>query len=294
MDPERDVPEEPHVGLLDFDDIRDPETGEVAPDAAALLDQLAGTFREWSPSGTGAHALGGFSLPDGVQTLTIDLSSTEWPDAELELYPGRRYTTITGDHIPGSASSTRDIQGIVGDILATFPGALEAAQASTPASRPDELDPADGFDIVALLSQCNHYMGYCVTKWEYENRNHYRQSMTPYGPESADYMVSSLVDLAREVRGGSAATAHDSPTATADGARRDGTYNALVATEQSVQRVSRRHPPGRVERGHGAVTPGRRRALRPGTVLLGRRDQRRRPAMGRARTPRRRHLARGG
>jgi len=150
VDPERDVPEEPHVGLLDFDDIRDSETGEVAPDAAALLEQLAGTFCEWSPSGTGAHALGGFRLPDGVQTLTIDLSSPEWPDAELELYPGRRYTTITGDHIPGSASSTRDIQGIVGDILADFPGTLEASQASTPASRPDKLDPAPSTSKEAL------------------------------------------------------------------------------------------------------------------------------------------------
>lgn len=141
VDLERDVPEELHVGLLDFDDIRDSETGEVAPDAAALLDQFAGTFCEWSPSSTGAHPLGGFRLPDGVQTLTIDLSSPEWPDAELELYPGRRYTTIAGDHIPGSASSTRNIEGIVDDLLANFPGALEAAQASTPASRPDEFDP---------------------------------------------------------------------------------------------------------------------------------------------------------
>lgn len=39
-------------------------------------------------------------LPEGVMTLTIDLSSPEWPDAELEMYSGRRYTTITGDHVP--------------------------------------------------------------------------------------------------------------------------------------------------------------------------------------------------
>lgn len=55
--PAQDVPEEPHVGLLDFDDVRDPETGDVAPEAIRLLDQVAGTFCEWSPSGTGVHAL---------------------------------------------------------------------------------------------------------------------------------------------------------------------------------------------------------------------------------------------
>ncbi|MFC6837534.1 hypothetical protein [Halomarina ordinaria] len=140
VDPEEDVPSEPHVGLLDFDDIRDPETGDIAPGAINLLEQLAGTFCEWSPSGTGAHALGGFRLPEGVTTLTIDLSSPEWPDAELEMYPGHRYTTVTGDHIPGTETSTRDIQGIVDDIVATHPGALDAARATTPSDRPDELD----------------------------------------------------------------------------------------------------------------------------------------------------------
>ncbi|WP_458187411.1 hypothetical protein [Haladaptatus sp. NG-WS-4] len=44
VDPADDVPDEPHVGLLDFDDIRDPETGAVAPAAAELLERLVGTF----------------------------------------------------------------------------------------------------------------------------------------------------------------------------------------------------------------------------------------------------------
>lgn len=140
LDPEADIPDEPHVGLLDFDDVRDPETGEVAPAAAALLDKLASTFCEWSPSGTGAHALGGFRLPEDVTTLTLDLSSEGWPDAELELYPGHRYTTVTGDHIPGTATSTSDIQGVVDEILSRYPGAVDAAKADAPAARPDAFD----------------------------------------------------------------------------------------------------------------------------------------------------------
>ncbi|SEP23224.1 hypothetical protein SAMN04487948_12438 [Halogranum amylolyticum] len=139
VDTDEDVPDEPHVGLLDFDDIRDPVSGEVAPAAAELLERVAATFCEWSPSGTGAHALGGFCLPEGVKSLTIDLSSPDWPDAELEIYPGRRYTTVTGDHIPGTATATRDIHGIVEEIIATRPGVLDAARASTPEGRPEEL-----------------------------------------------------------------------------------------------------------------------------------------------------------
>ncbi|MCO8242959.1 hypothetical protein [Haladaptatus sp. AB643] len=140
VDPAEDIPDEPHVGLLDFDDVRDPESGAVAPAAADLLERLAGTFCEWSPSGTGAHALGGFCLPEGVKALKIDLSSPEWPDAELEIYPGRRYTTVTGDHIPGTATETNDVHGIVDEILAANPGALDAARAKTPAGRPDGFD----------------------------------------------------------------------------------------------------------------------------------------------------------
>ncbi|WP_276274356.1 hypothetical protein [Haladaptatus sp. QDMS2] len=153
IDPAEDVPEEPHVGLLDFDDIRNPDTGDVAPVAADLLEKLAGTFCEWSPSGTGAHALGGFCLPDGVNALTIDLSTPEWPDAELEIYPGRRYFTITGNHIPDTATSTRDIHDIVEELLATNPGALEATRAAPPAGRPDQFttEPSTSKEALAYI-----------------------------------------------------------------------------------------------------------------------------------------------
>lgn len=137
VDPEEDVAEEPHVGLLSFDDIRDPASGEVAPAAADLLEQLSGTFCEWSSSGTGAHALGGFRLPEDVATLTIGLSSPEWPDAEFKLVPGGRYATITGDHIPGTATATRDIHGIVEEILARNQDALDAVRPPPPLDKPD-------------------------------------------------------------------------------------------------------------------------------------------------------------
>lgn len=137
IEPDEDVPPEPHVGLLDFNDVCDLASGEVAPAAVDLLEQLSGTFCEWSPSGTGVHALGGFRFPEGVSTITIDLSSPEWPDAALELSPGGRYTPITGDHIPGTATATRDIHGIVDEILATNQAAFNAARATPSADRPD-------------------------------------------------------------------------------------------------------------------------------------------------------------
>jgi hypothetical protein len=66
----------------------------------------------------------------------------------------------------------------------------------------DELDPALGAPIPIVVSVANGYFGYVVTRWEYDNRSHYREDMTPFGPGTADHIAASLVALAREMSGG--------------------------------------------------------------------------------------------
>lgn len=94
----------------------------------------------------------------------------------------------------------------------------------------------DGYEIAATLSIANAWQGYFVTRWEYENRNHYRQSLTPYGANSADYVNSALVELAAELRGEGTAESRLSAVETADSGRREATYRALVAAEESSVR----------------------------------------------------------
>lgn len=94
----------------------------------------------------------------------------------------------------------------------------------------------DGFEIATTLSIANAWQGYFVTRWEYENRNHYRQSLTPYGAESADYVNTALVDLAAELRGEGTAESRISAVETADSGRREATYRSLVAAEESSVR----------------------------------------------------------
>jgi hypothetical protein len=134
---------EPHVALVDFDDVRDPETGAVAPAARRVLGQLAATYVEWSPSGAGIHALGRFSLPGDLTSLAIDLSSPRYPDASIELYTGSRYTTVTGDHIPGAGRVIRDISGPVDSLLADHQEAVDAALDRAGASEPSPTDSAE-------------------------------------------------------------------------------------------------------------------------------------------------------
>lgn len=69
----------------------------------------------------------------------------------------------------------------------------------------EQVDADDGAPIPVVTSMVNGYIGYVVTRWEYENREHYRMHMTPNGPDTADHLAGSLVDLVDEMMGGPAA-----------------------------------------------------------------------------------------
>ncbi len=53
-----------------------------------------------------------------------------------------------------------------------------------------------------ILNFANGHIGYVVTRWEYENRQHYRQSLTPYGPGTAEHIAASTVELASSLFAG--------------------------------------------------------------------------------------------
>ncbi len=66
----------------------------------------------------------------------------------------------------------------------------------------DEVDADLGAPMPIVTSMVNGYIGYVVSRWEYENREHYRMHMTPHGPESADHLASHIVELVDEMMGG--------------------------------------------------------------------------------------------
>jgi len=84
--------ENPVVGV-DLDDCRDPDTGELEPWAAALLEEVP-TYAEVSPSGTGLRLFGFGSVPGGGNRGDVDGA-----EGHLELYDTGRYLTVTGHHI---------------------------------------------------------------------------------------------------------------------------------------------------------------------------------------------------
>jgi hypothetical protein len=65
-------------------------------------------------------------------------------------------------------------------------------------SGPDaELSPEEGFHLVVGLGHTGDYDGYTVSFREFSSRETYRKSLTSYGPHTADYMNTHLVQIAR-------------------------------------------------------------------------------------------------
>ena len=73
--------------VVDFDGVRDPETGEVEDWVMSAVDRFD-SFTEISPSGTGLHV------------WLKDVAKPEWwsNTKEIDVYDSGQYITVTGDH----------------------------------------------------------------------------------------------------------------------------------------------------------------------------------------------------
>ena len=74
----------------------------------------------------------------------------------------------------------------------------------------EELAPDLGYKVAVGMGHSGDYLGYTVSYREYMTRNHYRKSLTSYGPHTADYMNTRLVRMAASLKGGPAVA--DEPT----------------------------------------------------------------------------------
>jgi putative DNA primase/helicase len=72
---------------VDLDKCRDPQSGDIAPKALAVVRGL-NSYTEVSPSGTGLHIICRGTLPPGGRR-----------NGGIELYDRDRYFTVTGHHV---------------------------------------------------------------------------------------------------------------------------------------------------------------------------------------------------
>ncbi|MHC3439558.1 hypothetical protein ACYJ1Y_16070 [Natrialbaceae archaeon A-gly3] len=90
--------------FVDGDDVRCPETGDVHPTFAAILEQLGVTYADVSTSGAGVHAYYKGELPiDGKGQATFEIDTEPWGANEsppaVEIYANKHVNVATGEHI---------------------------------------------------------------------------------------------------------------------------------------------------------------------------------------------------
>jgi putative DNA primase/helicase len=91
-----------HTGV-DLDDCRNPDTGNIANWAQAIIDEL-NSYTEVSPSGAGVKIWIRGKLPAGVR------NRKKYADGEVEIYSRGRYFTVTGQHLPETPFEIHDRQ----------------------------------------------------------------------------------------------------------------------------------------------------------------------------------------
>jgi len=125
-----EYPDEEFV-LIDYDDVRDPETGSIHPTVREHVDR-ADSYADVSASGTGVHIFCRGVLPDGVKAIEADLPHDDrFPDAEIEVYDSARYSAMTGAHLVGTPERTTRCQAFLDELADEFATVAEGT--------PDEL-----------------------------------------------------------------------------------------------------------------------------------------------------------
>jgi hypothetical protein len=93
-------PEDEQSGI-DLDKCRDPESGKLQAWAQVAVD-FAETYTEVSPSGRGLR----FFVRGLVDGRKVDA-------AQVEIYTGGRYLTVTGRHVPGTPTEIREAPRLI-------------------------------------------------------------------------------------------------------------------------------------------------------------------------------------
>jgi hypothetical protein len=111
--------------LVDFDDCRDPESGEITdPEAKAWLEE-ARTYAEVSPSGRGVRAVARGRIPHTVNNNGV------------EMYSQGQQLTITGERLAGAPGEIREAQAALDGLFRRY----AKRQASLQDLKIDEAEP---------------------------------------------------------------------------------------------------------------------------------------------------------
>ncbi len=119
--------------LIDWDDVRDPETGEIHPVVARALDECDG-YAEISQSGEGIHQFVYGEIPGSSRTFIRHIDTEPFVGDDLpavEIYQSGRVCAMTGQHVAGTGDDVAEGQDMVDRLCWEF-GAADNAGPGTP------------------------------------------------------------------------------------------------------------------------------------------------------------------
>jgi hypothetical protein len=109
--------DDPFVGV-DLDGCRDPETGDIKPEAQRIIDALA-SYSEVSPSRTGVKIF----VKATIEEAKVD------HDRGIEIYRAGRYFTVTGAHVEGTPLTveerTEELTALLAELFPRNEGAVD-------------------------------------------------------------------------------------------------------------------------------------------------------------------------
>jgi len=128
-----DRPDDRTVVLIDWDDVRDPETEEIHPVVGRALAETD-CYAEISQSGEGIHQFVFGEIPGGLSKFIRHIDTEPFVGDDLpavEMYQSGRVCAMTGDHIEGTGDDVAEAQDMIDRLCWDF-GTADNAGPGTP------------------------------------------------------------------------------------------------------------------------------------------------------------------
>lgn len=133
----------------------------------------------------------------GVTGVECNFASASWAAPSWRAVSQEAYARMRAQVRNPADGWEDDDASLAGDVEPTDPAQIRGNFTST------ELDALRGYKLPLMVGQANDYIGYVVTYREYQRGDHYRKALTPFGPRTADYVNTRLVEMAGALKDGS-------------------------------------------------------------------------------------------
>ncbi|TKX68263.1 MULTISPECIES: hypothetical protein [Halorubrum] len=118
--------------MVDFDNVRQSDTGEVHPIVVDLLSRLS-SYAEISGSGQGIHVFVRANIPDWYpgSTFSAELDTETWVDGKvpkIEMYDRARVCLTTGQHLTETPPKAARRQKIVDELIREYDQSIDTIE----------------------------------------------------------------------------------------------------------------------------------------------------------------------